>query len=524
MGLIIVPRKGIIVSKKQTSKKAQPHEKGNTAPPPSSPFPIVGIGASAGGLAAFEAFFSGMPADTDPGMAFVLVQHLAPDHKSMLTELIKRYTRMQVYEVEDGITVHPNSAYIIPPGHDMSFLNGTLKLHEPSAPRGHRLPIDFFFRSLAEDQGERAIAVVLSGTGSDGALGIRAIKGEGGIIMVQSPESTDFDGMPRSAIATGMVDYVLPSADMADALVSYTSRAFGKTSADAKAPEKGKEEHLKTLFNLLQKHSGHDFTYYKPTTVVRRVERRMALLRFDGIEKYVEYARKSEDELDALFRDLLIGVTNFFRDAEAYAALEEAIIPQLFAGKRSGEPLRVWSAGCSTGEEAYSIAILLHEYMETLQENYNLQVFATDIDSRAIAAARGGIYPASIAADMSPERLSRYFTEESVTAEGTPESYRIHKKVRDVMIFSEQDLIKDPPFSNLDLISCRNLMIYLNGEVHKKLIPLFHYALRPGGILFLASAGGHPLFRYFGEHRRMHRSFPGYIILVQRKAKDSISA
>ncbi|MDZ7794569.1 MAG: chemotaxis protein CheB [Spirochaetia bacterium] len=474
------------MNKKKPSNESITRDK--TSPSESFSFPIVGVGASAGGLAAFEAFFSGMPTETDPGMAFVLVQHLAPDHKSMLTDLIKRYTRMRVYEVEDGMTVHPNSAYIIPPGHDMSFIDGTLKLHEPAAPRGHRLPIDFFFRSLAEDQGERAIAVVLSGTGSDGALGIRAIKGEGGMIMVQSPESTDFDGMPRSAIATGMVDYVLPPAEMADALISYTSRAFGETAAEAKAPEKGKEKSLKTIFKLLRKHSGHDFSHYKPTTVLRRIKRRMALLQIDGIEKYVEYVQQTSDELDALFQDLLIGVTNFFRDAEAFAALEESIIPQLFAGKRSGDSLRVWSAGCSTGEEAYSIAILLHEYMETLQENYNLQVFATDIDDRSIAAARGGIYPASIAADVSPERLSRYFTEESVTSEGIPESYRIHKKIRDVMIFSKQDLIKDPPFSNLDLISCRNLMIYLNGEVHKKLIPLFHYALRPGGMLFLGTS------------------------------------
>ncbi|MFP4618551.1 MAG: chemotaxis protein CheB [Spirochaetaceae bacterium] len=474
------------MSKKTPSDKTGSHD--NTSPPQSSPFPIVGVGASAGGLAAFEAFFSGMPAETDPGMAFVLVQHLAPDHKSMLADLIKRYTRMQVFEVEDGMTVHPNCAYIIPPGYDMSFLKGTLKLQEPSAPRGHRLPIDFFFRSLAEDRHEKAIGVVLSGTGSDGAQGIRTIKGEGGMIIVQSPESTDFDGMPRSAISTGLADYVLPPAEMADALISYTSRAFGKTSTDAKTTERGEEHSLGTIFKRLQKHSGHDFSHYKPTTVLRRIKRRMALLQIDEIEKYVEYVQKTEDELDALFRDLLIGVTNFFRDAEAFAALEETIIPKLFSGKSSGDSLRVWSAGCSTGEEAYSIAILLHEYMETTHENYNLQVFATDIDGQSISAARSGIYPASIAADVSPERLSRFFTEESVTSEGIPESYRIKKKIRDVMIFSEQNVIKDPPFSNLDLVSCRNLLIYLSGELHKKLIPLFHYALRPGGLLFLGTS------------------------------------
>ncbi len=457
-----------------------------------------------------------MPAETDPAMAFVLVQHLAPDHESMLSELIKRYTRMQVYEVEDGMAVQPNCAYIIPPGHDMSFINGALRLHEPSAPRGHRLPIDFFFRSLAEDQGERAIGVVLSGTGSDGAVGIRAIKGEGGMLMVQSPESTDFDGMPRSAISTGMVDYVLSPAEMADALISYTSRAFGNTAAEVKTPQKEREESLRTIFRLLQRHSGHDFSHYKPTTVLRRIERRMALLQLDGIEKYVEYARKNQKELDALFRDLLIGVTHFFRDAEAFTAFEETIVPKLFTGKSSGDSIRVWSAGCSTGEEAYSIAILLQEYMDTLQENYNLQVFATDIDRESITVARSGIYPASIAADVSPERLSRNFAEESVTQEGIPESYRIQKRIRDVMVFSEQNIIKDPPFSNLDLISCRNLMIYLSGDVHKKLIPLFHYALRPGGIVFLGTSES------IGEHTDLFHTLDRKAKLYQ--SKDTVGA
>ncbi len=317
--------------------------------------------------------------------------------------------------------------------------------------------------------------------------------------------------MPRSAIATGMVDYVLPSEEMADALISYTSRAFGQTAADAKGPEKGKEESLKTILKLLRGHSGHDFSHYKSTTVVRRIERRMALLQFDGIEKYVEYVQERNDELDALFRDLLIGVTHFFRDAEAFAALEALIVPKLFAGKSSGDSIRVWSAGCSSGEEAYSIAILLHEYMETLQEDYNLQVFATDIDARSIAAARSGIYPASIAADVNTERLSRHFTEESVTPEGVPERYRIHKRIRDVMIFSEQDLIKDPPFSNLDLVSCRNLMIYLNADLHKKLIPLFHYALQPGGMLFLGTSES------IGEYSDLFHTLERKAKLYQRK-------
>ncbi len=503
------------MSKRTSSNKGGSQESESDTSAPSAPFPIVGLGASAGGLSAFEAFFSGMPADTDPGMAFVLVQHLAPDHKSMLSELIQRYTRMRVYEVEDGMPVQPNSAYIIPPGHDMSLTGGSLKLHKPADPRGHRLPIDFLFRSLAEDQGERAIGVVLSGTGSDGTLGMRTIKGEGGMLMVQSPESTEFDGMPRSAIATGMVDFVLHPEEMAEALISYTSRAFGTTPVDARALEEenaeGKKESLETILKLLRKHSGHDFTHYKPSTVLRRIKRRMALLRLDHIEKYSEYAGEKGDELDALFQDLLIGVTSFFRDTEAFAALEAETIPQLFATKDPEAPLRVWSAGCSTGEEAYSIAILLHEYMDTVKEHHNIQVFATDIDARAISVARNGIYPASIAADVGPERLSRYFTEESVTADGRPESYRIQKKIRDVMIFSKQDLITDPPFSNIDLISCRNLLIYLNGELHKKLIPLFHYALRPGGTLFLGSSES------IGEYTDLFQPLKPKAKLFQRK-------
>ena len=443
-------------------------------------FPIVGIGASAGGLAAFEAFFSGMPADIDPGMAFVLVQHLAPDHKSILTDLIRRYTRMQVFEVEDGMTVQPNCAYIIPPNRDMAFLNGTLHLLEPSAPRGQRLPIDFFFRSLAQDQRERAIGIVLSGTGSDGTQGVRAIKGEGGMVMAQNPSSTEYDGMPVNAIATGMVDYELPPAEMPAQLIAYVAHAFGRPTPPGTAPAPKAENALKKTFILLRAKTGHDFSQYKPSTVQRRIERRMAVHQIETIDTYVRYLQQTPTEVEALFRDLLIGVTNFFRDQEAFKALEEQIIPKLFADKPA---IRVWSPGCSTGEEAYSIAILLAERMETLKRRFNVQIFATDIDSRSIAKARAGFYPANITADISPERLARFFT-----AEPDGSAYRIHKAIRDMLVFSEQDVIKDPPFSKLDLISCRNLLIYMGGELQKKLIPLFHYALNPGGFLFLGTS------------------------------------
>ena len=450
---------------------------------PAAGFPIVGIGASAGGLAAFEAFFSGMPADTDPGMAFVLVQHLAPDHKSILTDLIRRYTRMPVFEVEDGMVVRPNCAYIIPPNRDMAFLNGTLQLMEPCAPRGQRLPIDFLFRSMAQDQHERAIGIVLSGTGSDGTQGVRAIKGEGGMVMAQNLASTEYDGMPRQALATGLVDYELPPAEMPAQLMAYVAHAFGRPPRTASVLVPKTENALKKIFILLRAQTGHDFSQYKPNTIHRRIERRMAVHQIETMDGYVTYAQRTPAEVEALFRDLLIGVTHFFRDPEVFQALEEQVIPKLFAGKPAGGAIRVWSPGCATGEEAYSIAILLAERLEALKQSFTVQVFATDIDSQAIATARGGLYPASIAVDLAPERLARFFS-----AEPGGGGYRIHKSIRDLLVFSEQNVIKDPPFSKLDLISCRNLLIYMGGDLQKKLIPLFHYALRPGGFLVLGTS------------------------------------
>jgi len=448
-----------------------------------SGFPVVGVGASAGGLAAFEAFFSGMPADADPGMAFVLVQHLAPDHKSILTDLIQRYTRMQVVEVEDGIQVLPNHTYIIPPNRDMALLNGTLQLLEPSAPRGRRLPIDFFFRSLAQDQRERAIGIVLSGTGSDGTQGVRAIKGEGGMVMAQSPESTEYDGMPGSAISTGLVDFELPPAEMPNRLIAYVSRAFGQTLSLPSVAAPRVENALKKIHVLLRGHTGHDFSEYKPSTVNRRIERRLAVNQIETIDDYVRFAQKTPAEVEALFRDLLIGVTDFFRDTAAFKALEEQVVPEIFARKPSGATIRVWSPGCSTGEEAYSLAILLQERLDILKEGHKVQVFATDIDSRALATARAGVYAPDTAHNVSPTRLTRFFAPED-----HGDGYRVKKSIRDLLVFSEQDVAKDPPFSKLDLISCRNVLIYMGAELQRRLLPLFHYALGPGGYLFLGAS------------------------------------
>jgi len=446
-------------------------------------FPIVGIGASAGGIAALEAFFSGMPKDTDPGMAFVVVQHLSPDHKSILSEIIGRSTRMEVFEVEDGMVVKPNCTYIIPPNRDMAFLKGTLQLLEPAAPRGQRLPIDFLFRSLARDQHERAIGIILSGTGSDGTVGIRFIKDAGGMVMAQTPASTEYDGMPRSAINTGLVDYELAPAQMPDQIIAYVTHAFGHPPHPRTISTPVNEQALKKVFVLLRARTMHDFSGYKPSTILRRIERRMAVHQIKSMDEYIMYLQRQPSEVEVLFRHLLIGVTSFFRDADAFKALEEQVIPNIFANKQPGAAIRVWTTGCSTGEEAYSLAILLHEHMERLRQGFKLQVFATDIDRHAIATARAGIYPAGITTNISPERLTRFFT----TTPGDS-TYRICKTIRDIVIFSEQDVVEDPPFSKLDLVSCRNLLIYMSSELQKKLFPVFHYALQPGGFLFLGTS------------------------------------
>ena len=446
-------------------------------------FPIVGIGASAGGLAAFEAFFSNFPADKEPNMAFVLVQHLAPDHHSILSELVQRYTRLQVFEITDGLVIRPNCVYIIPPNHDIALLNGTLHLLEPTLPRGQRMPIDFFFRSMAQDQHERSICIVLSGTASDGTLGVREVKGVGGMVMAQSPESTEYDGVPNSAINTGLVDYILPPAKMPAQLIAHVAHTFAPHHGIEYTLEPTNENLLKKIFIILRDQTGNDFSQYKPNTIYRRIDRRMAVTGNETMDGYVKHLQQTLIEAGILFHDLLISVTSFFRDPEAFLAFEKEVIPMIFTGKAAGGVIRVWTPGCSTGEEAYSIAILLQERMETLKKSYVVQIFATDIDNRAIATARVGLYPASIAVDLSPERLARFFV-----AEPGGGVYRIHKGIRDMIVFFEHNVCQHPPFSKIDLISCRNLLIYMNGDLQKKLIPLFHYALNPDGILFLGTS------------------------------------
>jgi two-component system CheB/CheR fusion protein len=471
----------------------------------SATFPVVGIGASAGGLASCEAFLSSLPADAEPGMAFVLVQHLAPDCKSLLGELIQRRTRLKVFEVTDGMVVRPNCIYVAPPNHDLAILHGTLQLLPPAAPRGLHLPVDSFFRSLALDQHERAIGVILSGTAHDGRLGVRAIKGEGGMVMVQEPQSAEYDGMPRSAIATGLADFILPPAQMLAQLCAYVSRDRAGALSGEHEPPVGVESLFKKIFIIVRAQTGHDFSQYKPSTITRRIERRMVVHQIESLEEYVRYLQRVPTEVDALFQDLLIGVTSFFRDPESFAALQTAVMARLAKRSASHAPLRIWVPGCSTGEEAYSIAMLLQEQKELHRLAGNLQIFASDIDQRAIEQARAGVYPASIAADVTPERLNRFFAPEA------GENFRVQKSLRDLIVFSAQDLTRDPPFSRVDLISCRNVMIYMGVALQKKIIPLFHYSLAPGGYLFLGAA------ETIGEFTDLFTVVDGKARIYQRK-------
>jgi two-component system CheB/CheR fusion protein len=441
---------------------------------------VVGIGASAGGLEAFEQFFAGLPPDT--GLAFVLVPHLEPTHRGMMPELLARHTKMRVVEAGDGMEVEPNCVYIIPPNADLAILHGKLQVLEPVAPRGLRTPIDLFFRHLAEDQKERAIGIILSGMGSDGTLGVRAIKEQFGMVMVQDPASAKYDGMPRSAINTGIVDYVASAEELPVKLTQYIHHAPPPLK-DRELPEAEPPTALQKVFVLLRTRKANDFSCYKTSTVNRRIERRMGVHQFDSLSRYARFLHENPQEVELLYKELLIGVTNFFRDPELFDLLKGFAIPQMLRGREGGRLLRVWNPACSTGEETYSLVIVLMECLARLklEENPSIQVFATDIDQEAIDKARQGSFPAGIAADVSPERLQRFFVQED-------EGYRIKKEVRDLVVFAQQNLLVDPPFTKIDILCCRNLLIYLNTETQKKLLPLMHYALNPGGLLILGSA------------------------------------
>ena len=443
-------------------------------------FPIVGIGASAGGLEALEQFLRHLPAGS--GMAFVVVQHLDPTHKGMLVELLARSTPMKVVQVKDRLRVEPDRVYVIPPNHDMSILHGVLHLLAPVAPRGLRLPIDFFLRSLADDQRDRSVGVILSGMGSDGTLGVRAIKEQAGAVFVQAPASAKFDAMPRSVIDAGLADVVAPVEELAGKIVAYLAHAPLAKVRERVLTSKTQSA-LEKVCVLLRSQTGHDFSLYKRSTVYRRIERRMGLHQIDNIADYVRYLHGSPLEAQLLFKELLIGVTSFFRDPAAWECLRKKVIPETLAAHPAGGALRAWVPACSTGEEAYSLAIIFKEVLaqEKSARGFSLQIFATDLDKDAIDRARQGLYPANIAGDVSAERLRRFFVQEE-------HGYQVGKEIREMVIFAAQNLIMDPPFTRLDILSCRNLLIYLAPELQKKLLPLFYYSLGPGGVLFLGSA------------------------------------
>jgi len=441
-------------------------------------FPIVGVGASAGGLKAFESFLLSFPTNMQVQISFVIIQHLAPEYKSILSEIISQYTTLKVLEVQNNMEVLPNYVYVIPPNYEMGLHNKRFTLTQPLQQHRYRLPIDFFFHSLADEIQNMAIAVVLSGSGRDGSQGIKYIKEKDGLVIAQKVQSAEFDSMPKNAILTGMVDYELTTQEMGKYIIEYIKNSI----INKKFPNNKEEILLNQIFSHILKELGHDFSMYKRSTINRRVQNRMDTLKIITLKTYTEFLSKNPDEVIALFNELLIGVTSFFRDFESFNALEHKAIPKIFANSEGNLAIRVWVTACSTGEEVYSIAILFKEYMAKHNITKNIQIFASDIDAGAIANARLGIYDESTIQHISPQRLKNFF---SKTANG---SYKISKKIRDMIIFSEHNLIKDPPFSKLDLVCCRNLMIYMSGQLQKKLLKLFHYSLNHKGVLFLGNS------------------------------------
>ena len=481
--------------------------------------PIVGLGGSAGGIVAMQEFFAAMPVDS--GMAFVVILHLSPTHESSLPEMFQRSTAMPVVAAIDGAAVEPNVVYVIPPGKFLAATNGQLRLTEAEEHRGRRVAVDYFFRTLAETHGAQSVAVVLSGAGRDGALGLKRVKELGGLTIAQDPDQAEHPDMPRSAIATGMVDWVLGVKEMPAKLLAYVKQCGELKLPGEDGPHPAAavplspDEHevaLRDVLAFLHTRTGRDFSCYKRATILRRISRRMRVNGLAALPGYLVYLRTHAGEAGALLQDLLISVTNFFRDPASFAALERTI-PEMFKGKAAGDTVRVWVAGCATGEEAYSIAMLLSEHARTLVGPPQLQVFATDLDKEVIREAREGLYPETIAADVSEERLQHFFIHEQG-------GYRVRRAVRELVLFAPHDLLKDSPFSRLDLVSCRNLLIYLNREAQSRAFDIFHFALRPGGRLFLGTSEavdeGSPLFAVFDKKQRLyvHRPGPQRLIAV----------
>ncbi|MCL7939741.1 PAS domain-containing protein [Halomonas sp. ATCH28] len=479
----------------------------NSSTPQPAAFRILGIGASAGGLAPLEEFLARIPPHSH--MAYVVVQHLDPTHKALLPELLQRITPMSVRQATHGMPIEPDCVYVIPPNTELSIAEGLLHLAQPMEPRGMRLPINVLFSSLARDQGEHAIGVVLSGMGSDGTLGLQAIKAVGGLTAVQQPDTAQFDAMPKSAITAHCADIVAPPGDLPVRILAFIAQAPAtgastRPSGEPRAEPGSESSPLSRILRLLQQRTRHDFSLYKPSTLHRRMARRMAIHEIATLTLYADFLQRNPQEIDLLFKELLIGVTSFFRDAEVWQYLADTTLPELLSRKYSEPYLRAWVVGCSTGEEAYSLAMLFTETLDKLPRPHDvtLQIFASDLSPDAIATARLGHYPADISSSVSAERLARFF---SVHGEG----YKINRDIRDLVLFAQQDVVLDPPFTHLDLISCRNLLIYFDQSLQRKLIPLFHYSLRARGILLLGSSetvGRHtPLFAPIQSKLRLYR-------------------
>ncbi|HEY0551903.1 MAG TPA: CheR family methyltransferase, partial [Verrucomicrobiae bacterium] len=470
--------------------------------------PMVGLGGSAGSIQALQKFFEAMPADS--GLVFVVILHLSPEHSSSMPLLLSKWTEMKVLSAVDGVKVEANCVYVIPPAKHLWSIDGQLRLTDLAPERGKRVAVDLFLRSLADTHGAHATAIILSGADSDGAIGIKRIKERGGLTIAQEPEEAEHHSMPQSAIATGMVDWVLPVAEMPARLLEYVARERTLRLPPEEGPQPAQpqpntkcetEEALREVLAFLRARTGRDFSYYKRATIVRRISRRMQINGIDQLPDYLSYLRTHPGEAGALLQDLLISVTNFFRDRESFEALE-ASLPELFHNKGPGDMVRVWTPACATGEETYSLAMMLIEHARTLESAPSIQVFGCDLDDSAIHAARAGIYPETITADVSEERLRRFFIKEA-------RGYRIRREVREMVLFAAHDLIKDAPFSRMDLVSCRNLLIYLNRDAQKRVFDIFHFALRPHGLLFLGSSesveDGSPLFEVLDKKHRVYR-------------------
>lgn len=470
------------MTKKATKQKkaATPKKKKAAKADNAALCPVIGIGASAGGLETLSEFLKAMPADS--GVALVIVQHLDPNREALMAELLQNSTDMSVREAEDGIKVEPDHVYLIAPNKDMAIMRGKLHLFKPSEPKGFRLPIDSFFRSLAEDQKECAMGAVLSGMGSDGTMGIRAIKEQGGTTFVQDPGSAKFDGMPTSVVSDGFVDIIAPVGELPSRILS-SIKSTRKFSGEKEKVTKSIRNDIEKILILLRSKTGHDFYQYKRNTILRRIERRMNVHQIDKITTYIRYLRENPDEIDKLFKELLIGVTNFFRDPDMWEYLKESVIPEMIKGYPDGGVLRAWIPGCSTGEEAYSLAMVFREVIDALGliKNYQLQIFATELDDKAVDKARSAIYPNSIVSDVSEKRLRKFFVQEEM-------GWRIRPEIRENVIFAIQNVAMDPPFTKLDIVLCRNLLIYVEPALQTKIVSLFHYSLNPGGMLVLGSA------------------------------------